>query len=460
MLLNLLYLFLLVASFFEMRRQTKLISLGMHKELSRSLVVPGISIIVPAYNEEATIAESITSLLQLDYPIYGIIVVNDGSKDNTLDVLKKSFSLRRIDKIYRKSIQTKPINGAYVSPKHANLIVIDKENGGKADALNCGINISSHPYFCAIDSDAVLEKDSILRIMREIQESPETIVAAGGIVRIANGCTIKNGQVLNITTPRNSVVNFQIVEYLRSYLCGRTGFSIINGLLIISGAFGIFNKQVVKEVGGYLADTVGEDMELVVRLHRYLRDKKRDYKIVYANDPICWTEAPESLKILSSQRNRWQRGLIETMSKNMGMLFNPRYGVIGFLSMPFFIFGEMLASVIELIGLITTIAFFYLGYIDYSFLLVFFLLTVIFGLFLSWSSILLEELNFHKYTKSTDLIKLIFYSIIETFGYRQLNSWWRLKGFIDLLRKKKDWGTMTRKGFAQTPAGEATLERI
>lgn len=458
--LNAFYLFLISLSLFELLKQKKLLALEEQDKMSRSMVIPGITIIVPGYNEEATITESISALMLLDYPEFEVVVVNDGSTDGTMDVLKKSLSLKQIDKIYRKSISTKPIRGAYISEKFRNLMVIDKENGGKADALNCGINISNYPYFCAIDSDAIIEKDSLLRVMRPIQHNPDEIIAAGGIVRIVNGCTVESGQVLEIKSPKNALVNFQIVEYLRSFLCGRTGFSNINGLLIISGAFGIFNKSAVKEVGGYLPNTVGEDMELVVRLHKYMRRNKRKYKIVYANDPVCWTEAPETFKVLARQRNRWQRGLIETITKHPTLLFNPRYGVVGLLSMPFFVFGEMLTPIIELIGLITTVFFLWYGLVDYTFMIVFLVLTFGFGIFLSWSSILLEEISFHKYTRSRDLIKLLFYSTIECFGYRQINSWWRFTGFIDILRKKKEWGTMTRKGFTPGQSKEESLEQI
>lgn len=446
-LVNCSYTFLLVISIFKTREILQRLSFTDHETIFNSRLTPAVSILVPAYNEEITIVETIKSLLLLKYPKFEVIVINDGSKDNTLETLIKSFNLKKVDKIARKSIDTKSLRGYFISTDKSNLIVIDKENGGKADALNCGINISNYPYFCAMDSDVIIENDALLRAIRPIIENKEQVIATGGIVRIANGCSIENGIVKEIKMPKKPLAIFQIIEYLRGFLTGRTGLSYLNSLLIISGAFGVFDKELVKIVGGYGKDTVGEDMELVVRLHLYLRSNKIKYKIVFVSDPVCWTEVPETLKVLGRQRNRWHRGLIDSIFRHRQMLFNYKYGVIGLFGFPFFLFSEMLSPTIELTGYFSIVLSIFLGQINMEFVILFFALTLLYGLLLSLSSVSLEEYSFHRYSKYKDLLILVLFSFLENFGYRQLNLIWRLKGTFDFLRGKKQWGQMTRKGF-------------
>ena len=294
---------------------------------------PPVSLLVPAYNEEATIASSIRSMLQLEYPHFEIIVVNDGSKDRTLAVLQEEFELVPFPEAYRVAIPTRPIRAIYRSLRHASLRVIDKENGGKSDALNAGINAARSPLFCAVDADSILQRDSLHRVARPFLEDPTTI-ASGGTIRLANGCRVSEGFLEEVGMPGSWLARIQIVEYLRAFLFGRLGWSPLNAMLIVSGAFGLFRRNVVIEAGGYRTDTVGEDMELVVRLHRLHRLARKPYRIVFVPDPICWTEAPESLTVLRSQRSRWQRGLLESLTLNRRLLFHPRGGAPGWLAFP------------------------------------------------------------------------------------------------------------------------------
>lgn len=418
---------------------------------------PPVSVLVPAYNEEATIASSVRSMLQLDYPEYEVIVINDGSKDGTMEALRREFSLLPFPEAYWQRMPVKPVRAIYRSTTHPSLRVIDKENGGKADALNAGINASRYPLYCGVDADSVLERVSLRRVVEPFLEDPRTI-ASGGTVRIANGCTVDSGFLTSVGLPRNLLALFQIVEYLRAFLFGRLGWSPLNAVLIISGAFGVFRKDVVVEAGGYRSDTVGEDMELIVRLHRLHRTRRIPYRIVFVPDPICWTEAPESLRVLKNQRVRWQRGLSESLTMNIGLLFHPRGGAAGWLAFPFMALFEWLGPLIEVAGYAFMIAAFTMGAVSTEAFVTFMLVAFGFGLVLSVSSLLLEEISFHIYTKPYQIAVLLLIVIIENFGYRQLNSVWRLWGLLLwAFRSKARWGEMTRNASWQTgPGGGST----
>jgi len=405
-----------------------------------------ISLLVPAYNESITIVDSILALLQLNYPDYEIVIINDGSSDDTLEVLKEHFELKAFPESYYFRLPTKKIKKVYISKKFPNIRVIDKDNGGKADSLNAGINIARCPLFCAVDADSILQTNSLDRIVQPFLEDPRT-VAAGGSVRIANGCKIERGFVTKADLPNNILALFQVTEYLRAFLFGRLGWSPLNALLIVSGAFGLFHKETVVSVGGYKSNTIGEDMELIVRMHRLLRKRKKPYRIKFVPDPICWTEAPEDLKTLGNQRVRWQRGLSESLMSNLGLMFNRNGGMVGWLAMPYMMFFELIGPIIELAGLISVAIGFYLGYISYEIALIFFTIAIGFGILLSLVAVLLEEMSFHIYTNPTYIFKLLICALIENFGYRQLNSFWRMKAmFLEITGRKSTWGSMKRKG--------------
>ena len=417
---------------------------------------PPVSVLVPAYNEEATIAGSVRSMLQLNYPDYEVIVINDGSKDGTMDALRREFSLLPFPEAYWQRLPAQPVRGIYRSATHPSLRVIDKENGGKADALNAGINASRYPLFCGVDADSVLERDSLKRVVEPFLEDPRTI-ASGGTVRIANGCRVDNGFLTSVGLPRNPLALLQIVEYLRAFLFGRMGWSPLNAVLIISGAFGLFRKDVVVAAGGYRRDTVGEDMELVVRLHRLHRTQRIPYRIVFVPDPICWTEAPESLRVLKNQRVRWQRGLSESLTMNIGLLFHRRGGAAGWLAFPFMVVFEWLGPLLEVAGYVFMISAFIMGLVSGEAFFTFMLVAFGFGLVLSVSSLLLEEMSFHIYPKPSQVGILLLMVIVENFGYRQLNSLWRLWGLLLwMVRSKARWGEMTRSASWQTGGGGGT----
>jgi cellulose synthase/poly-beta-1,6-N-acetylglucosamine synthase-like glycosyltransferase len=443
--INLIYIMLNFLSFFEIRkytRENKVMNAGI---IFRSNFYMPVSILMPAYNESRNIVDSVKSMLQLRYPEFEIIVINDGSKDNTAYVLKAAYKMTEVSLEPSSVLHSKTVNGTYISRTHRNLILIDKQNGGKADALNAGINYSHYPLFCALDADSVLDNESILKMSRTFIEKPD-IIAAGGIIRVINGCRIEAGEVVSIDLPSSSLARFQIVEYLRGFLFGRTGWSALDAMLIISGAFGIFKKKEVVDVGGYRSDTVGEDMELVVRLYNRYRPENK-MKIIFVPDPVCYTEVPESLSVLSRQRNRWQRGLIDSLILNFNMFMNPRYGTVGLIAMPFFVIFEMLGPIIEFTGYIVFVFSFFMGIINYKFCVLFMLASITLGIILSVSSILLEELTFRKYTKVSHTLWLFLFSIIENFGYKQMNTYFRFRGTIDYLLGRKHWGEMSRTGF-------------
>lgn len=409
---------------------------------------PPVSLIVPCYNEQATIATSVRSLLQLEYPEFEIVVVNDGSSDATLDVLVHEFALAPFPEAYRVRLRTQPVRSVYRSARHGNIRVIDKQNGGKADALNAGINDARYPLFCSVDADSILSRDSLKRVVEPFLEDADT-VAAGGTVRIANGCTVQEGFLVAPGLPRNPLALVQVIEYLRAFLFGRLGWSPINALLIISGAFGVFRKEAVVEAGGYRTDTLGEDMELVVRLHRQRRLAGKPCRITFVPDPICWTEAPEDLATLRRQRVRWQRGLAESLALNRGLLFHPRGGTPGWLAFPFMLVFEWFGPVVEVAGYAFMFVAFLLGIVSLQALAVFLFAAIGLGVLLSVNALLLEEISFHIYTRARDTLRLVIAVLIENFGYRQLNSLWRLYGlFRWITGARGDWGKMRRRGAA------------
>lgn len=403
------------------------------------------SILAPAYNEELSVIESTRSLLNLNFPDYEVIVINDGSTDKTLEKLIEHFEMEEVDRYFPKHLSTEPIKRIYGSRKHPQLLVVDKVNGRKADALNAGINVSRKDLIFAVDSDSLLESDVLKRMLIAFTQDQETI-AVGGVVRVANGCTFRHGVVEKVEVPKSFIGGVQAVEYLRSFLFGRTSWDYLDSLLIISGAFGVFDRAAVIEAGGYLHDTVGEDMELVVRMHRHFRDNGKPYKVRFLPEPVCWTEVPENWKTLGRQRNRWHRGLADTMWRHRKMFFNPKYGRLGMLAMPFFFFVELISPVVEIVGYIFITISFLLGIINWTFFLLYFVVCVLIGVIVSILAVLLEELTMMRYDRISDVLKLVMYAFLENFGYRQIHAWWRFKGLVDFLRGNKQWGEMIRTG--------------
>jgi cellulose synthase/poly-beta-1,6-N-acetylglucosamine synthase-like glycosyltransferase len=386
----------------------------------------------------------VRSILQLDYLEFEVVVVNDGSKDGTLETLVREFELVPYPAALLLELPCQPVRAVYRSARIPSLRVIDKENGGKADALNAGINAARHPLFCAIDADSILQRDSLWRVVEPFLDYPDT-VATGGTVRLANGCTVEGGFLTRVALPRNLLALLQIVEYLRAFLFGRMGWSPFNAVLVISGAFGLFRRDAVVAAGGYSTRTVGEDMELVVRLHRLHRRQRKPYRVVFVPEPICWTEAPESLAVLRAQRVRWHRGLSESLAMNLALLFHPRSGIVGWVAMPFMLLFEWLSPLVELAGFLFMIVGAALGLLSLQALWVFLLVAFAFGALLSVNALLLEELMGHVYPRLGQLGALALVALVESFGYRQLVSWYRLVGFIRWASgSRAGWGDMKR----------------
>jgi cellulose synthase/poly-beta-1,6-N-acetylglucosamine synthase-like glycosyltransferase len=424
--------------------------------VGRSPLTLPVSILAPAYNEAPVIAPALRALLESQFGQLEVIVINDGSTDSTLDVLHEEFDLVEIERVPSARLPSAAVRAVYVSRIEPRLVVIDKDNGGKADSLNAGINHSRYPLFCAIDADTMLDPGALSRLVWEFQAYPET-VAVGGIVRVINGSVVRDGRLVDVRTPRSMVENFQVLEYLRAFLGGRIGWSRLGMLLIISGAFGLFRRDAVVAVGGYDPTTVGEDAELVLRLHRHFREQRQPCRITFFPDPICWTEAPSSLRVLVRQRDRWQRGLIEMLWRHRRMCGNPRYGRIGMVAIPYYVVFEMLGPLIECIGYITVILAAALGLLSPILTAVILGLAVSYGLVLSFGAVLMEERAFRRYPNARDLAHLLLFAFAENFGYRQVMVFVRARAWWTLERKRGGWGEMTRVGFGDTPSPVASV---
>ncbi|OXM86274.1 glycosyltransferase family 2 protein [Paenibacillus rigui] len=448
--INSLYLTILLFSFKKMYSIVKNSAYSRFKTLSGSEYVPPISILVPAYNEELTIIENVRSLLALNYPKYEVIVINDGSKDATVDILIHEFGLKPSDrKLRNKYLETAAVRAIYHNPHYPNLYLIDKNNGGKADSLNAGINLSHYPLIASIDADSLLEKDALIRIAKVYMENPGETVAIGGIVRIANGCEIEDGIVKKVHLPDKMLPMFQTVEYLKAFLGGRIGWSSINGLIIVSGAFGVFRKDYVIKAGGYRGGYPGEDMNIIIKLHKYMLERKLPYRVAYCPDAVCWTQAPDSLRILGSQRKRWGRGNLKNMIEyGIHLVFRPKYKIIGLLTIPYNIIFETLNPYFRFTGFLALVGYVLLDLANWHVLVIFSLLNLLYGVLLGVGSLLLEEIAFRRYPRIRDVFKMIFFIVFMFLGYQQLGVIWRFLGHIEFFRNNNTWGTMTRTSFS------------
>jgi cellulose synthase/poly-beta-1,6-N-acetylglucosamine synthase-like glycosyltransferase len=448
------YLTLLVSSLLEMRRHMLVIANESRYLLLSSTLSPTISILAPAFNEEATIEGSLRALLALQYPRLEVIVISDGSKDRTVEVLIERFDLVPVKTIYEQRIKTKPVRNLYRSSSYPALVVVDKENGGKADALNVGLSFAGSELVCAMDADTLIEADGLQRMVRPFLYSTD-VVATGGTIRVVNGSEVRFGRVIRTRVPTNPLAGIQVVEYLRAFLFGRLGWNRLGGNIIISGAFGLFRRESVLNAGGYLYDTVGEDMELVLRLKRLSYEQPGPGNIAFVPDSVAWTEVPESTRVLGRQRDRWHRGLADVLWRHRKMLLNPRYGVTGLVVLPYYVFVELLAPVVELAGLATLVLGLAFGIVDWSFAALFFLTAYGLGTALTAFTLIIEDLSFHRYDTFRDRAMLFWWALVENLGYRQMTVYWRLRGLWKFLRGRKDWGAMERKGFKPLAAPTA-----
>ena len=422
--------------------------------IKKTPLAPPITIIAPAHNEENSIRVAVRNLLQLDYPELQVIVVNDGSEDRTFEEMREEFRLRLVRAIYVPEVKSAPVRGLYRSDLDARLLVIDKESGGsKADAVNAGLNAASSPYVCIVDADSILENDALLRIMVPILEDPKRVVAVGGIIRVLNGSEIAHGRLRRVRLPSKSIEVIQVIEYLRAFLIGREAWGQGNMLMIISGAFGVFRTDLVRAVGGYRADAIGEDFDLVARLHRHLRQIGADYEMQFVADPMCWTEVPSDLKSLGRQRARWQKGLLDVLWPNRDMLFAPRYGRIGFFALPYLWVFELFAPVIEIAGIVTIVLAACMGVLSREFFFQFLLFGYAFATVISIGSVLQEESTYKRYHDLQDVARLLSYCFLEHFPYRQMHMIWRLQGLWQYMRGDNVWRPLTRKGLSASSVG-------
>ncbi len=458
-LLLLSYVLIAFFSIGETRKYIRKNSFTDYSVLAASVHAPSVSILAPAYNEAKTIVENVRSLLSIYYTNLEVIIINDGSKDDCLAQLITAYDLEKIEFFVNQQISTKEVRGIYKSRNsiYHKLLVVDKVNGGKADALNVGINVSSNNYLVCIDVDCILEQDALLKMIKPfLEQTGKRVIASGGVVRIANSCIIEDGRLIKVKLAEDYLPRMQILEYIRAFILGRMAWTRLNGLMLISGAFGAFDKEIAIKCGGYNHNTVGEDMELVVRMRRYMEEKNEPYIVTYIPDPLCWTEAPSSFKILGRQRNRWIRGTYETLKFHKIMFFNPQYHLLGMLSYPYWFFFEMWAPVIEFFGFICFFIFAWTGFLDWGFFFSFFLFIICFGYLYSAFAILMEVLTFNQYKRRIDILRLLLTGLTEPFYYHPFVVWSAIKGYLDLIKKKKGWGEMTRQGFAkkapQSPA--------
>jgi len=444
------YFFIAVFSISETSLYLNKNSFTDYRVLASSNEAPSMSILAPAYNEASTIIENVRSLLSLHYHNLEVIIINDGSKDSSLEKLIEAYDLYKIDFFVNEQIKTKPVKAIYKSrnPVYRKLMVVDKVNGGKADALNVGVNVAKNDYYVCIDVDCVLEQDAILKLAKPFLEtSSHRVIAAGGVVRIANSCKIEDGHLVKVNLPKKFLPRVQTLEYIRAFLLSRMAWTRLNGLLLISGAFGAFDRDIVIKCGGYNPNTVGEDMELVVRMRRYMEELDEPYRVSFIPDPLCWTEAPSTYRVLGRQRNRWTRGTIETLRTHKKMFFNPNYGLMGMLSYPYWLFFEFLAPIIEFFGTIGLIVYCFTYSVNWQAIIIM-IGVICIGILYSIFAILMEVITYNQYKHHKDILRLVLVAILEPFIFHPFVTWSAIMGNIDLLRKRNSWGEMTRTGFA------------
>ena len=443
------YLLLGIFSAIALRKYLRKNSYINYNSLVLSPLSPKISIIAPAFNESKSIIDNIRTLLALYYNNFEVIIVNDGSTDNTFELVREAYDLIRVNYYFDYRIPCERIRGVYRSkdPSYNRLTVIDKNNGGKADSLNAGINICHSNLFVSIDADSIIESDSILKLVKPfLEEKDRKVIGTGGVIRIVNSCEVERGHIREIKIPKQILPRLQVLEYTRAFLLGRMAWSQLDGLMLISGAMGIFDRETVINSGGYSTKTVGEDMELVLRMRRYMAEKDQKYEVTYIPDPLCWTEVPSDLKSMRKQRTRWTRGLIESLKTHRKMFMNWNYGRLGMLGYPYWFLFEWMAPLIAFAGFVYTIYLIIMDALNWPFYLLLFLFVYSFAVSLSTWAVLFEEITFHKYKKKRDVLKLLSVALIEPFIY-PVHTYFAVRGNIEAMRGKKSWGHAERNGF-------------
>ena len=446
------YLILTIFSAITLRKYLRKNSYVDYNSIVASPLAPSLSVIAPAFNESETIIDNIRTLLSLYYNNYEVIVVNDGSKDDSLEKIIAAYELEKVNYYFDYRLPCKRIRGVYKSQNRSfkKLTVIDKSNGGKADSLNAGLNVCRNDLVVSIDADSIMEPDALLKLVKPFMEAKEKrVIGAGGVIRIANSCEISDGHIQKINLPKKFLPRAQVMEYTRAFLMGRMAWSELDGLLLISGALGMFDREIVIKSGGYSTSTVGEDMELVVRIRRYMAENGLDYDVIYIPDPLCWTEVPSTVKVLARQRSRWTRGTMETLIKHRKLFFNRKYGKLGVLGYPYWLVFEYVAPIIEFLGILWFIYLIISGQMNWPFFLLLFGFVYFFAVSLSIWAVLFEEITFHKYEKRRDVMRLVGIAFLEPLFYHPMVMLMTIKGNIDKLFNRNKWGKMERKGFGK-----------
>lgn len=439
-------------------RETRLVQSILDKATPEMPELVPISIIAPARNESAVVLESLKSFLSLNYPVFEVILVNDGSTDDTLEKVIKEYRLQKSNYPIRIQVPCATIRGIYLNPDFPNLVVVDKESAGnKADASNAGINISRYPYFVGMDVDCLLDEDSLIWISRHFMAN-QNVKAVGGVIRLSNGNSIQNGRIIGrVTLSKNSLVRFQTVEYFRSFLVGRMFWSSINALLIISGAFGAFEKETVIAVGGYSLKTAGEDMDLVVKIHKYLKKNKKKYKIIFSPKAISWTQAPESLQDFKRQRRRWAVGNMQVIHSYKSMLFNPKYGTVGLVAMPYYLLYEYLGPVFVMMGILLIPLNIYFHIVTGKQILLLLLTAILIGIIMSLGALIVNTNLLIKALSMRDFMILIGYCFLENFTFRPYNLLLRISVLFRYRKYLHVWDNITRQSFENTNMAEDGL---
>jgi cellulose synthase/poly-beta-1,6-N-acetylglucosamine synthase-like glycosyltransferase len=446
--INTSYLLLITLAAMEFARLLRRVPFAGYDEAYASPLTLPVSLVVPAWNERAGIVEAVRGMLSLRYPQHEIVVVDDGSTDDTVELLREAFELRSVPRRVPQDVPTRGEVLEVLLSATVPLTVVRTTNSGRSDSLNTGVNAARYPLVCFVDADSILDPESLLTVAKPFADDPTRVVATGGVVRVVNDCPVAHGRVTDVRVPRTWLPRIQTVEYLRAFLMGRTGWSRLQALAIISGAFGMFRRDVVVEVGGLDPTNLGEDFDLVTRIHRRMRDQRRPYRVVFVGEPVVWTEVPPTLQVLRRQRKRWHRGLAQTLWRHRRMIGNPRYGRIGLVTLPYYVLFELVAPVVELLGLVAMVAGLAVGAVNVPFALLFALVALGYSFLLTLASLALEEFTFHRYRRWSDLGWLVLASMAENLGYRQLTAVWRLEGLWEQLRRSGyDWGVMTRVGF-------------
>lgn len=432
----------------KLRKYLKKNTYTDYGSVADSPLSPSVSIIVPAYNESVGIINNMKTLLGLHYRNFEIIFVNDGSTDDTFKLVRDHFELVKVNYFFDYRLPCERIRGVYKSKNkiYSKLTVVNKVNGGKSDSLNAGLNVSKNNLVITIDADSIIEPDSITKLVKPfLEEKKKKVIATGGVIRVLNSCEVEDGRIKKINLPKKFLAAWQVLEYTRAFLLGRMAWSELDGLMLISGAMGMYDKETLINAGGYDTTEIGEDMELVVRMRRYMVEQKQKYVVTYIPDPLCWTEVPSDMKSLQTQRVRWTRGLVSTLRKHSVIFLNKKYGKLGMLGYPFWMFFEWLAPLFAFLGFGFTVYLGIDGAIDWKtfFLLYAFIYT--FSIFMSFWSVLFEELTFHKYNRKRDVLKLLGIAFIEPFLY-PIIAYFAVRGNIGYLFGRKAWGTIKRTG--------------